>query len=64
MARSDRQMYLYGRRESIRDHRNPEHDDLGYWDMKLGGEPNYTTAFLDGWTDAATGENEYAHLYK
>lgn len=57
-----RAMYLRGKRESSTDHRTEAMDDLSYWDRKLGDDPDYN-AFLDGWTDAASGLDEYAPLY-
>lgn len=34
--------------------------DLSHWDSKLGHLGNlYTVHFLDGWSDAATGEDSY-----
>lgn len=36
--------------------------DLGHWDDKLGGDPNYS-AFLDGWSYAASGDPDERALY-
>lgn len=58
-----RQMYEYGKRESMKNHTDERKDWLDYWDVALGTHPLYQTAFLDGWTDAATGEDEYRHEY-
>ena len=58
-------MYNRGARESIRP-RSCDTDScpctLTYWDRKLGSDPLYNV-FLDGWSDAATGENQYRELY-
>lgn len=53
-------MYNRGARASMS---SDDSKDLSYWDARLGSDPLYSTAFLDGWTDAATGENAYRHLY-
>lgn len=51
----EQKMYNRGYRASL----NSPHD-LDYWDAKLGHLGKlYTKSFLDGWSDAATGEDNY-----
>lgn len=61
-----RAMYLRGKRESSKE-RNCDYEGcpctLTYWDRKLGHESRYLDAFLDGWADGASGDEDYAPIY-
>lgn len=55
---SPKAMFNWGYRESLKEHANEDMDYLDYWDDRLGDNPLYTTAWLNGWSYAATGDPE------
>lgn len=60
---TDAELHALGAHHSMEPHARTEMDDLGYWDGAVGnvvGSARYNH-FLDGWTWAASEEDEYAY---
>lgn len=60
---TDAELHALGAHHSVESHSREEMDYLDYWDGAVGqvvGKARYEH-FLDGWTWAASGEDEYAY---